>query len=84
MSVDEYSEIWVFAEQRWGAISSVTHELIGEGQKLAALEKWSAAVRSLETARRAKRTPEVEALLAIDGGGESRYRHPDYSKFKRD
>lgn len=26
----------------------------------------------------------VEALLAIDGGGESRYRHPDYSKFKRD
>ena len=26
----------------------------------------------------------VEALLAIDGGGESRYREPDYSKFKRD
>ena len=26
----------------------------------------------------------VEALLALDGGGESRYRHPDYSKFKRD
>jgi len=26
----------------------------------------------------------VEALLAIDGGGESRYRQPDYSKFKRD
>lgn len=26
----------------------------------------------------------VEALLAIDGGGESRYRKPDYSKFKRD
>jgi argininosuccinate synthase len=26
----------------------------------------------------------VEALLAIDGGGESRYRRPDYSKFKRD
>jgi argininosuccinate synthase len=26
----------------------------------------------------------VEALLAIDGGGESRYIRPDYSKFKRD
>jgi argininosuccinate synthase len=26
----------------------------------------------------------VESLLAIDGGGESRYRKPDYSKFKRD
>jgi argininosuccinate synthase len=26
----------------------------------------------------------VEALLAIDGGGESRYRKPDYTIFKRD
>jgi argininosuccinate synthase len=26
----------------------------------------------------------VEALLEIEGGGESRYRQPDYSKFKRD
>lgn len=26
----------------------------------------------------------AEALLAIDGGGESRYRQPDYSKIKRD
>ncbi len=26
----------------------------------------------------------VEALLSIDGGGQSRYRRPDYSKFKRD
>ena len=26
----------------------------------------------------------VEALLSIDGTGESRYRKPDYSKFKRD
>lgn len=26
----------------------------------------------------------VEALLAMNGGGESRYRSPDYSKFKRD
>jgi len=26
----------------------------------------------------------VEALLSIDGGGASRYRQPDYSKFKRD
>ena len=26
----------------------------------------------------------VESLLAMDGGGESRYRKPDYSKFKRD
>jgi argininosuccinate synthase len=26
----------------------------------------------------------VESLLTIDGGGESRYRSPDYSKFKRD
>jgi argininosuccinate synthase len=26
----------------------------------------------------------VEALLNIDGGGQSRYRMPDYSKFKRD
>ncbi|PJF28093.1 MAG: argininosuccinate synthase [Phototrophicales bacterium] len=26
----------------------------------------------------------VEALLNIDGGGQSRYRKPDYSRFKRD
>lgn len=26
----------------------------------------------------------VEALLSIEGGGQSRYRKPDYSKFKRD
>jgi argininosuccinate synthase len=26
----------------------------------------------------------VEAMLAIDGSGESRYRKPDYSRFKRD
>ncbi len=26
----------------------------------------------------------VEALLSIDGGGKSRYRQPDYTKFKRD
>lgn len=26
----------------------------------------------------------VEALLAIDGGGKSRYKQPDYSRFKRD
>ena len=26
----------------------------------------------------------VEALLTIDGGGESHYRKPDYSRFKRD
>ncbi|HVU12166.1 MAG TPA: argininosuccinate synthase [Phototrophicaceae bacterium] len=26
----------------------------------------------------------VEALLTLDGGGKSRYRQPDYSKFKRD
>lgn len=26
----------------------------------------------------------VEALLNLDGGGKSRYRQPDYSKFKRD
>src|SRR5664279_1040327 len=26
----------------------------------------------------------VEALLGLDGGGKSRYRQPDYSKFKRD
>ncbi len=26
----------------------------------------------------------VEAMLESDGGGESRYRKPDYSKFKRD
>jgi argininosuccinate synthase len=26
----------------------------------------------------------VQALLEIDGGGQSRYRKPDYSKFKRD
>lgn len=26
----------------------------------------------------------VEALLSIDGSGKSRYRQPDYSKFKRD
>ncbi len=26
----------------------------------------------------------VEALLELEGGGKSRYRAPDYSKFKRD
>jgi len=32
---DTYKGVWVFAEQRRGVISSVTYELIGEGQKLA-------------------------------------------------
>ncbi|MFZ2878539.1 MAG: hypothetical protein WA009_03275, partial [Phototrophicaceae bacterium] len=26
----------------------------------------------------------VEAMLSLEGGGQSRYRKPDYSKFKRD
>jgi argininosuccinate synthase len=26
----------------------------------------------------------IEALISIDGTGKSRYRQPDYSKFKRD
>lgn len=33
---ETYKGVWVFAEQHRGAISSVTFELIGEGQKLAA------------------------------------------------
>ena len=34
--------------------------------------------------RRSQLPLKVEALLAIDGGSESRYLRPDYSKFKRD
>ena len=30
-----YRDVWVFAEQQDGAIQSVTHELLGEGRKLA-------------------------------------------------
>lgn len=35
INIDEYKDVWVFAEQHKGTISSVTHELIGEGLKLA-------------------------------------------------
>jgi electron transfer flavoprotein alpha subunit len=30
-----YKDVWVFAEQHDGAIQSITHELLGEGRKLA-------------------------------------------------
>ena len=33
--VSVYRGVWVFAEQRHGNLSSVTHELLGEGRKLA-------------------------------------------------
>jgi electron transfer flavoprotein alpha subunit len=33
--IEEYSGIWVFAEQRKGIIQGVTYELLGEGRKLA-------------------------------------------------
>jgi len=33
---DTYKGVWVFAEQRKGVVSTVTHELLGEGAKLAA------------------------------------------------
>jgi electron transfer flavoprotein alpha subunit len=33
---ETYKGVWVFAEQRKGAVASVSFELIGEGQKLAA------------------------------------------------
>ncbi|MBI4845578.1 MAG: electron transfer flavoprotein subunit alpha [Candidatus Omnitrophica bacterium] len=33
--IDEYENIWVFAEQKKGIIQSVVYELLGEGKKLA-------------------------------------------------
>jgi sialidase-1 len=41
---------------------------LAEGRRLAALENWDAAATAFEAARRAKRTPEVEALLATARG----------------
>ena len=36
MSVDEYSEIWVFAEQRSGELHEVSLELLGKAKAMAA------------------------------------------------
>ncbi|NTV53024.1 MAG: electron transfer flavoprotein subunit alpha, partial [Candidatus Firestonebacteria bacterium] len=35
MSVTDYKDVWVFAEQREGALHSVSFELLGAGRKLA-------------------------------------------------
>lgn len=35
VSLDDYSGVWVFAEQREGRIMNITYELLGEGKKLA-------------------------------------------------
>ena len=34
-NLDAYNDVWVFAEQSDGEIQSITHELLGEGRKLA-------------------------------------------------
>ena len=35
VSLDDYQDVWVFAEQKKGEIQSVAYELLGEGKKLA-------------------------------------------------
>lgn len=35
MSVNDWQDVWIYAEQRDGALSSVSHELLGAGRKLA-------------------------------------------------
>ncbi|MCG2711802.1 MAG: electron transfer flavoprotein subunit alpha [Candidatus Omnitrophica bacterium] len=35
VTLDEYKDVWVFAEQKKGVIQSVVFELLGEGKKLA-------------------------------------------------
>lgn len=35
VNIEEYKNVWIFAEQHKGEISSITYELIGEGLKLA-------------------------------------------------
>jgi electron transfer flavoprotein alpha subunit len=35
MDINQYSGVWIFAEQRKGVLQSITYELIGEGQRLA-------------------------------------------------
>ncbi len=35
IALDDYSDVWVFAEQKKGVIQSVVYELLGEGKKLA-------------------------------------------------
>jgi electron transfer flavoprotein alpha subunit len=35
VSLDDYQDVWVFAEQKKGVIQSVVYELLGEGKKLA-------------------------------------------------
>ena len=39
LNKDEYSGVWVYAEQRDGQISPVTFELLGEGRKLSDIRK---------------------------------------------
>ena len=35
VSLDDYRDVWIFAEQKDGRIQSITYELLGEGRKLA-------------------------------------------------
>jgi len=35
MSVNDYQDVWIYAEQRNGELHSVSHELLGAGRKLA-------------------------------------------------
>ncbi|MFH1459312.1 MAG: electron transfer flavoprotein subunit alpha [Candidatus Omnitrophota bacterium] len=43
INLDEYQDVWVFAEQKKGKIQSVVYELLGEGKKLAQKRKQKLA-----------------------------------------
>jgi len=42
-ALDEYQDVWVFAEQKKGKIQSVVYELLGEGKKLAKMRNQKLA-----------------------------------------
>ena len=42
-SIEEFQDVWVFAEQKKGVIQSVVYELLGEGKKLAQKRKQKLA-----------------------------------------
>jgi electron transfer flavoprotein alpha subunit len=74
--VDEYSGVWVFAEQREGKVSSVAYELLGAGRRLA-------EERSTELSAVLFGAPESEAQELIKWGADKvfLFHDPLYKQF---
>ncbi|MCB5260493.1 MAG: electron transfer flavoprotein subunit alpha [Candidatus Cloacimonetes bacterium] len=80
----QYSGVWVFAEQREGAISSVVHELLGKGRELA--DQLSGELSAILLGYRLNGLAEeliaygADQVIVIDDPALEHFRDEKYSK----